>query len=273
VSPGPVSPGGRQILIQRTDRDGATTQLGQATTNPTGDFEFTDTEPRGGPATYSASITHQDFEPAEANVTVTGMMDDPVVTLTPEAESFAAGDVATLWLDLDTDAPRPVWVNYLAGGSPTALWNGDLQGLQELSLPLKHTTQISVFVNETDWSPARSLETTIDVRPQLTTRAAGGYDVVNGYRLYRPSANPVFFSQVFPRREGLCLAHELQKRVDGTWKAVRAYPCVQTDDTGQTRWQLLGDQRRGVPYRVRTAFAGDDLNAETKSAWVKLKFL
>jgi hypothetical protein len=28
-----------------------------------------------------------------------------------------------------------------------------------------------------------------------------------------------------------------------------------------------------VSYRVRTHFPGDDLNAETTSAWVKLKFV
>ena len=200
-------------------------------------------------------------------------MDDPVLSLTPDAESYTTGDVANLGLNLDTDAPRYVWVNYLVGGIPTEFWNGDLQGSRELSLQLEYTTRIHAFVHETDWSPARSTQVTLNVRPKLTTRAPGGYDVVNGYRLYRPTADPLFVSEVAPQRDGLCLEHQLQKRVDGTWKPVRTYACVQTDSTGQTRWRLVGDQPRGVPYRVRTHFPGDDLNAETTSAWVKLKFV
>jgi hypothetical protein len=270
-STGPLSPGGRQILIQRTDRDGATTELGRATTGPEGAFTFTDTEPRGGPATYIASFADRDFEPGEATVMVTGTMDDPVLSLTPDAESYTTGDVANLGLNLDTDAPRYVWVNNLVGGIPTELWNGDLQGSRELSLQLEYTTRIHAFMHETDWSPARSTEVTLNVRPKLTTRAKGGYDDVNGYRLYRPTADPVFVSKMVPLRQGVCLGHHLQRRVDGTWKPVRTSTCVRTDDTGQTRWRLVGDQRRGVPYRVRTVFAGDDLNAATTSAWVKFK--
>jgi hypothetical protein len=272
-SNGAQSVEGLPVLIERTDRDGMTTQVGEATTDANGAFRLTDPQPRGGQTTYTASFTHPNFEPSTAVATVLGTMDDPVLSLAKDRGSYTAGDIAHIRVNLDTDAPRPVVVMSRSNGSTTELWRGDLQGMKELDFEPRNTSHISVQVAETDWSTYQIAKTTLPVRLLITTMAKGGYDTVNGFRLYRPAADPVFASEIDPPRFDTCLRHQLQKRVSGEWTLVRTSLCVRTDITGRSQWTLLGDQPSRTAFRTRAVFAGDKLNAATNGPWVKFKFI
>jgi len=272
-SDGAQSLEGLPVLIERTIPFYAPEKLGEATTNADGTFTFTDPQPVGGQSVYTASFTHQNFEPSKAEATVIGAIDDPVVTIETDRSSYTAGDIAHIRVNVETDAPRLVVVFSRSGGSLTELWSGDLKGVKELELETRNTSHISVQVGQTDWSTYQIAKTTLPVRLQIASQAKGGYDTVKGFRLYRPAADPVFATRIDPPRYGLCLRHQLQRRIDGVWTLVRTSPCVQMDIAGQGQWALLGDQARETAFRTRAVFAGDKSNTATDGPWVKFKFV
>jgi len=272
-SDGAQSLEGLPVRIERTIPFYAPEKLGEATTNADGTFTFTDPQPVGGQSVYTASFTHQNFEPSTAEATVIGAIDDPVVTIETDRSSYTAGDIAHIRVNVETDAPRLVVVFSRSGGSLTELWSGDLKGVKELELETRNTSHISVQVGQTDWSTYQIAKTTLPVRLQIASQAKGGYDTVKGFRLYRPAADPVFATRIDPPRYGLCLRHQLQRRIDGVWTLVRTSPCVQMDIAGQGQWALLGDQARETAFRTRAVFAGDKSNTATDGPWVKFKFV
>jgi hypothetical protein len=106
----------------------------------------------------------------------------------------------------------------------------------------------------------------------MTTTAQSPVARRNGWAIYRRSSDPAFNARTTPPRPGTCLRFEVQKKTSGGWRTTATSACRTLDDAGRTRWRFDGRRQTKVGYRVRTRFAGDELNLASTSPWALFRF-
>ena len=106
-------------------------------------------------------------------------------------------------------------------------------------------------------------------RLQLTTTAQRPDAVKQGWSVYDADRDPLVRSATSPARSGMCLAHEVQRLIDGSWQSVTTSQCTDTNDAGTVRERIDVRHPAGSRFRVR---AVRDSETPTFGSWELLRF-
>jgi hypothetical protein len=106
-------------------------------------------------------------------------------------------------------------------------------------------------------------------RLQLTTTALRPDAVKRGWLVYDADRDPLVRTTTNPERGGLCVAHEVQRRVDGTWRPVTTAQCKDTSDAGTVRQRI--DVRHPADSRFRVRAVRESATT-TVGDWELIRF-
>lgn len=271
------SPAGVELVVSRTDRFLGAQSLSPVTTGPNGDFTFTDVPPNGSVVTYAVSHAGtQSQAPASATWTVDVHRPERSLTLRTDRAVYGYGQIAHVEISLVTHSLR--WVRVYAqeaGRTKSLIFSGEVPADTGVTLqrPMRRNTTFRAFIAEDGRAQPASVSLDRLTRAGLETKALGGYGTSGRYRLYRPSADPSFAATINPARDTGCLAFQVQRQYSTGWRTTSTATCVAIGDLSTAAWKLTGTQAPKTPYRVRSKFAGDDINAPGTGAWVYFKFV
>lgn len=270
----PVKPG-TVVHVSRTSKRGTVTRP-DVTTGANGAFTVTDTVRKRGAYTYTVSWDGDaDHLPATKTLTVTVRGLTPSMSLVTNAATYDYGSTARVLARLGTTAtnrrltvtatPLDRPVRTLAGGAVNA--DGYLRTTH---VPSRRTRYAATFAGDDVYEP-RTVYATVRVRPRVTQRLSGQYATSGGYALYRRAADPVLTTTVRPASNA-CVEVLVERYRSDSWRTVAELRCVAMDDAGVAITKLTGDPMAGVPYRVRSRFAGGTYHLPASSAYAYLRF-
>jgi hypothetical protein len=112
--------------------------------------------------------------------------------------------------------------------------------------------------------------TVVEVRRlRLTTTALRPERVSRGWSVYDASRDPLVRTSTNPARRGLCVAHEVQRLVNGTWRPVTTPECKDTNDAGTVSQRI--DVRHPADSRFRVRAVRESATT-TLGAWELIRF-
>jgi hypothetical protein len=106
-------------------------------------------------------------------------------------------------------------------------------------------------------------------RLQLTTTALRPDAVKRSWSVYDAGRDPLVRTSTNPARSGLCVAHEVQRQIDGTWRPVTTTQCRDTNDAGTLSQRLDARHPAGSRFRVR---AVRESATTTVGGWELIRF-
>lgn len=106
-------------------------------------------------------------------------------------------------------------------------------------------------------------------RLQLTTTALRPDAVRRDWSVYEAGRDPLLRTSTNPARGGLCVAHEVERLISGTWRPVTTPECKDTNSAGTVRQSIDVRHPAGSRFRVR---AVQDSATRTLGDWVKVRF-
>ena len=104
---------------------------------------------------------------------------------------------------------------------------------------------------------------------QLTTTALRPDAVRRGWSVFDAARDPLVRTATNPARGGLCVAHDIERLISGTWQPVTTPQCKDTNDAGTLSQRLDVRHPAGSRFRVR---AVQDSATRTVGDWVKVRF-
>ncbi len=270
---GQLSPVDGPSDLALTGPDGSSTAL---TTDADGHFDAVVTHAaieayRTWTVSYAGDRRH---DRTSKDIKVWGVRPARVLTLRTDRSSYTAGQVATFFLDIDDPASREVQlVEVRPNGSGLILFQGDLPaGGLEVKRRMSTTYRYRVHAMYAPPHHAVELIRTVGVRLGLATTALSPLRRDGTVAVYSRSTDPVFRTTSSPARTGACMRQEVQRRVDGGWRAVATSTCRLQDSAGVSQWRFTAGRTPGRLYRVRSAFAGDSRNLATRGPWTAFRF-
>lgn len=273
---GTLSAGAGQVVhVKRTSSYGTVT-LADRTTGSGGSFTITDKVSRRAvytyTLTYDGNATHAGTVKAFP-VKVAGLT--PSLSLVTNAAAYGYQGSARVLAHLGTThtnravtikaTPLDRPVRTLASGKVDA--DGNLRATHTLYWK---TTYTASFAGDAVYEP-RTVTRTVRVYASVSQALSGHYATSNGYRLYRRSADPTITTTVRPATHG-CVAMTVQRYTSGAWRTVTTESCIGVGDGSQAIGILGGDHMVGVPYRIKSTFAGNTYLAAKGTAYQYLKF-
>lgn len=266
---------GVDVVVSRTDNFRGTETLPPVVTAADGSFVIRDAPPAGGVVSYAASYPGSVArEAASTSWKVDVARPARTLVLRANRTVYDQEEIARLTVDLTTDSSRAVQVfAQEAGQARTLMFSGDVP---ETGLTLQHRMTRNTTFTARIAADGRALGATSTasptVRPTLTTGAIGAYRTSGGYKIFRPKTNPRFTATYAPQRDQGCIAFQVQRRFPTAWHRVARTACAVIGDNSTATWMLRA-QDANMPYRVRSQFRGDDLNAGTTGPWLYFKFV
>jgi hypothetical protein len=106
-------------------------------------------------------------------------------------------------------------------------------------------------------------------RLQLTTTALRPDAVRRGWSVYAAGRDPLVRTSTNPARGGLCVAQQVQRLVDGTWRSVTTPQCKDTSDAGTVSQRIVVRHPAGSRFRVR---AVRESATTTVGGWELIRF-
>jgi hypothetical protein len=199
----------------------------------------------------------------------------PQLSLSTDKKSYVANDIATLTVDIsDSDSRQVTVTSTRAGHEPVTIFTGTIPA-DGLTLPVRmretKTFTASTPADATHDPAETSLLRTVRIR--VSTRALYPERRAGGIVYFRQPRRPRFQSNSRPPRPLHCFYFEVQRRAHGTWRTVATSPCRRTGPTvGRAIWRFRHQHQRGVTYRERASFPGDELNTAGASRWKLFRF-
>jgi hypothetical protein len=112
--------------------------------------------------------------------------------------------------------------------------------------------------------------TGVDVRRlRLTTTALRPDAVRRGWSVYDADRDPVVRTVTNPTRGGLCVAHEVERLVKGTWRSVTTPQCKDTSAGGTVNQRIDVSHPAGSRFRIRAVW---DTATRTVGNWRNVQF-
>lgn len=198
----------------------------------------------------------------------------PLLSLRSDRTSYVAGEQPQLSLDIARSQSRQVTLVERRASGDVLVYEGPVpeEGLA-FSVPLVMTTRRYVLSTPADAGHATaSVSVSLGVRLRLATRALSPTLRDGSVAVYGRSADPVFRTTSTPVRAGACMRQEVQRRVDGVWRAVATSTCRLQSSAGVSQWRFTTARTVGRLYRVRSVFAGDKGNLATRGPWTAFRF-
>jgi len=269
-------PAGTSVQVSRTSKYG-TVARPAVTTAADGTFTITDTVSKRGSYTYTASWAGDaDHVGATKSLTfsVAGLV--PALSITTNATRYPYASTVRLLARLGTTytnrrvaiTATPLDRSTRAVASGTVSSEGYLRATHS---PVVRTTYTASFAGDDVYEP-RKVTKTVLVQVRITQKVSGYYGASNGYYLYRRSVDPTITATITPPAVYTCVEFLAQRYTSGAWRTVADLACASMTDSGVSTVTLTGDPMPGVPYRVRSRFAGNTYNLPTTSAYTYLKF-
>jgi protocatechuate 3,4-dioxygenase beta subunit len=106
-------------------------------------------------------------------------------------------------------------------------------------------------------------------RLRLTTTALRPDAVRRGWSVYDAGQDPVVRTSTNPARGGLCVAHEVERLTNGTWRPVTTPQCKDTSDAGTVSQRIDVRHPAGSRFRVR---AVRESATTTVGGWELIRF-
>jgi hypothetical protein len=121
------------------------------------------------------------------------------------------------------------------------------------------------------WRVAQQMTSTVvEVRRlRLTTAALRPERVSRDWSVYDAGQDPLVRTSTNPARGGLCVAHEVERLINGTWRPVTTPECKDTNDAGTVSQRIDVGHPAGSRFRVR---AVRESATTTLGAWELIRF-
>ncbi|MBO0843867.1 MAG: hypothetical protein J2P22_00420 [Nocardioides sp.] len=271
---------GSTIRIAVMDASGSTTLRTLTTTTAAdGSFQLTDTPTSPGQLAYDVSYDGDPPRYAAVRGTYSAFVVvdkiTPHISLETDRPSYAAGDQATLHVDLTDSTSRQVIVTATREGEqPQVLFTGTVpdDGLT-LRRTMARTETITATTPADDTHSSADASVTTPVRLVMATYPRRPLAWRGQTAVFASDDDPVFRGrQAKPRRLDIQVVFQVQRHTDTGWRSVVTSKPEGFDPDGRTGWTFVHHHRAGVTYRVRTRFAGDPGNATSTSNWLHFRF-
>jgi hypothetical protein len=134
------------------------------------------------------------------------------------------------------------------------------------------TVLTAVYRGDVTDAPA-STTITRSVRAVVTGSQTGYYgtSATGGFRLYHRADPPSFHITLTPALPGDCVRFERQRNTADGYRTLDRSQCIALNNASSF-YNALKDTRRGLGYRVRITFAGNDANLSAVSGWMYYKW-
>jgi hypothetical protein len=273
VSPAPA---GSPLMITRSDPsapDGR--RVGPETVPASGSFAFQDVQTVAGRVTYTISYPGEEGYAAATSSGwgYAGTTGPTTLTLDRNGSTWAYGSTVTVTAKLGTTYLER-WVRIYAdpAGSDQpkrliAEGAVDSRGARTASFKLNRDTTITAVYLGDEFSPSKSVTSTVYTRASVTTAVAKQYKTAKigsvPYYYFHKAKNPVFTTTINPypgRKQYL----QIDVWKGGKWVAwSKGYYAL--NSAGKSVRVLTGKHSVGLRYRVRAAYldgkSGDTANA------------
>lgn len=266
---------GAVVRVTRSSRFG-TVALPDVVTGAGGAFAITDTVPKRGGYTYTATFEGDDaWARASAGRAfgVKGLVPSLSISTDKTAYPFHATAAITARLATWSNSRRLTVTASSAdfGTQMLRTADADANGYVKVPYTITRSTAFTVTYYGDDVYEPRQVSVTRSSYAGLRATLSGYYATSGAYRVYRRTVNPVVHANVDPDRYNACLVFEAQAYTSGAWRTF-ATTCLRTSYSGEVYAGLYGTHPVNVPHRIRVTFQGDTRNLRTVGPWQYLRF-
>jgi hypothetical protein len=274
-------PTGAPIHISRHDSQGDSA-LPDALTDTGGSFTVSDTADHAGLQTYTATYDGDETHGgATAQVSTTVQRAASALTFLTRTGPYPYGTTVGALVHFDGGAGKVVRFRQddVTGHRSLGPVVTDSSGNAKVNLTLlRRTVVTAVFAGDGDLAASQT-HGVLTARAVLHDTAIAPYGRSGSFNLYHAPDKPAIRAVLYPthpNRDGKCLHFTVEQyfspkpKVAPTWQVVGANRCIRLGQ-GEVTATLIGQQKAGDLFRIRSEWTGDIHNAAVVGPWVNLR--